>query len=1390
MDTKGRKYTPDQQRVIDLRGCNMLVSAAAGSGKTAVLVERIIGMVCDQDHPVDIDRLLIVTFTNAAAAEMRERIRLGISERLNQQPDQEHIQRQATLLHHAQITTIDSFCLFLIRNHFQEIGLDPAFRVADEGEIKLLRQDVMQEMLEDYYGEKKPEFYHCVEYFCPGGKEKILEQYIFNLYDYAESYPRPEAWLLARKDDYAPQQERESETGAAAAAGETGAEGTTGVARATGAVGATGAAGVTGIAGSTGVTGVEYRGSACQVYFLRYLRRMVKGCLSVMEQVRRLCEEPDGPYLYGELVDAEIEQLERMERCETAEDYRRGMASLTFGRLPSKKDPAISPDKREWAKELRGEVKDTLKDMEEFFFATPAELAEQQSSACSQPVSMLVDLAVDFGRRFQEKKQEKHIIDFSDMEHYALKILYDKDDPELPGVVAAEYRQYFQEILIDEYQDSNLVQEYILQAIAGEKEGKYNLFMVGDVKQSIYKFRLARSELFLEKQRTYGQEGSHCRIDLSMNFRSRQNVLQGVNEVFRCLMNEDTGGILYDHKAALYPGAKFPDTPHHECELLLTEKPEGGDSRKTKQVESLCIASKIKEMYRNYQVTDKETGQPRPLRYGDIVILLRTTSGWDEEFRKVLEGEGIPAYISSKTGYFSASEVQWLLQFLRVLDNPGQDIPLFGVLKSIFGGFTEEEIARIRIGRKEKSLYQALEETAGVSPVSESAQNTAEEVNHEIGAVSPVSEFEKDTAEKENCKIEGTLAASKSDKDRAERDREDGNVFVWEEKENEWGESRKLARKCRDFVDKVTRYRSCASYLSIRELLQQIVSDHDYLPYVTALPTGSKRGANVEMLFTKAADFEKTSYFGLFHFVRYMDQLEKYDVDYGEAETLDENADVVRIMSIHKSKGLEFPVVFVAGLAKRFNMQDVNQALLMDIDLGLGVDYVHVEKRYRNRTLRRGILSKKLREDNLAEELRVLYVAMTRPKEKLILTACTEKAEEKWEGAKRQSQAKLTYFDFMKTASALDFLLPVLPNSSFKVSILDPGEFTADQAKEQVTFYEYQEKLQRAENYLDAEAYDLFRQNLAYEYPYRFLDELYAKITVSELKKASRPKPEENTYTLYPEKEVVPYIPTFSKESTETEGKAAVASTVAAVEKGNAYHKIMEWITFDAVYQLEENDIPNDFEDFLRKTDVKQIEKAIRQWIDQESRLSEEYRSVINVIELSAFFTTRTAYQMWKAQREGKLFREQPFVFGIPASRLLTQKNHPPKQDSMCGENSWTVQEIGFSMGKGDEDRKIEKQLSNEQQNKEQLNKEQLYNGKLQDEVILIQGIIDAFLIEDDGITLIDYKTDQIRTPGQLWNRYAIQMEYYEEALTKLMNLPVKEKVIYSFHLHTCVRGR
>lgn len=1216
----GISFTPEQEKVIKLHNRNILVSAAAGSGKTAVLVERIVQMISNEDNPVDIDRLLVVTFTNAAAAEMRERISQAIAARLEDKPESVHLQRQATLVHNAQITTIDSFCLFVIRNNFNDIGLDPTFRVADEGELKLLKQDVLAELLEERFAdadeERKADFIHCVECYAANGKEKTLEEYILNLYNFAMSFPWPEEWLCERMEDYHAESKE------------------------------------------------EMLESSWMQFALSHIGALADDIIDDYAYAIGLAEEPDGPYMYGELLEKEKEAIEKALRADNFEALGQAISGICFNRLPAKKDETVSREKRELAKRFRSQAKDKINALVKKYFATPMELVMEQSRFSERALRQLLMLCLEFKQRLDIKKREKNILDFSDMEHLALNILLKKDETGIHATkTALEYRKYFAEVLIDEYQDSNLVQEYLLSAVSGEEEGNYNRFMVGDVKQSIYKFRQARPELFMEKYHTYSLEDSdRQRIDLHKNFRSRVEVLESVNHIFSQIMGETLGGIAYDDAAALYPGAEYPcddcteglsengiEESAYRTELLLMDKLKAEECEdeetaqsdmSAKELEAFAIVGRIKQLMQDFKVTDKVTGALRPLKYSDIVVLLRTNSGWDEIFKEVFANQGIPAHMTARTGYFSSTEIQTVMQFLRVLDNPLQDIPMYGVMKGIFGGFSEQEIAMVRLHNRKATLYEALCD----------------------------------------CKDTDKAAA---------------------------------------LLEKIKLYRNRSVYLPVRKLLQEIFADYGYLNYVTALPAGEQRKANVEMLMEKAAAFEKTSYYGLFHFIRYMEQMEKYDVDYGEANTLDENADVVRIMSIHKSKGLEFPVTFVAGLSKKFNMQDAAKALIADMDMGIGTDYIDPVKRISNKTLRKNIIADKIRIDNLAEELRVLYVAMTRAKEKLILTAVAEDMQKKIDDfsyVQNQKKWELSYGMLTSAGSYLDFILPAVMRNASKlidIKFLTMDDLHGEEIKELVETAGREIRmlaLKDCASYRDVSVYNRIKERFSYQYPHDNLKKLYTKTTVSELKLAALEEKEESSVHLFEEERIVPYIPAFMREKEP--------DNISGTTRGSAFHRVMELLEYAKVL--------DGWDDLDYTARRKRLNDILKDFVE-EGRLTDEYYQAVSVKKIINFLSSGLAKRMAKAEQKGQLYKEQPFVYGIDASRLNTE--FPSK------------------------------------------------------EKVLIQGIVDVFFIEDDKIVLLDYKTDVTDSGEALMERYRTQLNYYSEALEKMWHMPVQERILYSFFL-------
>lgn len=1202
------KFTDDQQKVIDSRDCNILVSAAAGSGKTAVLVERIVQMISNVERPVDIDRLLIVTFTKAAAAEMRERISLAISAKLESEPDNEHLQRQATLLHNAQITTIDSFCLFVLRNNFNDIGLDPGFSVADEDEVKLLQQDVMADLLERHFEQGTEEFGHCVEFFCPNGRESVLEEHIFDICRAASSQPWPKEWLEERKKDY----EIENLE--------------------------------------------ELKKTPWAINLCDHIRNMCQHYAQNLKKAIDLAQQPDGPYMYGELLDKELEMVERLVRAESLEQLESLFSAVVFDRLPGKKDDTVNPAKKEMAQKLRNKAKDGLTGIAKDFFGVPLMTEVEHAKLCQGPVSVLMDLCLEFMEDLAKAKADKNILDFNDMEHMALEILLEKNgDKVVPTATAREYRDYFEEVLIDEYQDSNLVQEFLLGAISGEEDGKFNRFMVGDVKQSIYRFRLARPELFLEKYHAYeldqtkpGENKDHLgpcrRIDLSQNFRSRVEVIGYVNYVFERLMGKQLGGIQYDDSAALHEGAIYPENSGCETELLLLDRLGHEKSDEYRKLEAMAIATKIKELRRTYQVTDKATGKLRPVQYRDMVILLRSNAGWDDVFKKVLEAEGIPAFAASKTGYFATTEIQTVLQLLRVIDNPLQDIPLFGVLKSFFGGFSDQEIASLKCQNRENLLYQNLRD----------------------------------------CSV------TQGD----------------------------LGEKCRAFLEMLGRYRHMATFMPIRQLLQSIFNEWNYQHVVSAMPAGGQRLANVQMLLEKAGKFQKSSYYGLYHFIRYIEQLEKYEVDYGEANTLDEAADVVRIMSIHKSKGLEFPVTFVSGIAKKFNKKDTTKTVVTDMDLGLGVKYVNVEQRTITDTLRKNAIGVKMLSESIAEEIRVLYVALTRAKEKLILTGTADfqnltleelSCEEQNGIARlryrnldaRERMDKLSYGEILAAGGFLDWILPLTEEfSSYRFESLEASKIAEGMEAEGRLF-----KLEQSEQVKDGELLDKLLSNFDFVYPYENLAGLYTKTTVTELKMAAMEEKDEGAFHAFESDEVVTYIPKFMREE----------ESVSGTTRGSAFHKVMELLDVEKLITVEQAE----------------MREAIRMQLDQmqqSGKLTEEYRNAVSERKMETFMKSNLAKRMAKASSLQLIWREQPFVYGVSAARLSKGEQKFPE-----------------------------------------------------DEILLIQGIVDLFFEEEGQLVLVDYKTDVVESPQALVDRYQTQIDYYQEALEKLTGKKVKERMLYSF---------
>ncbi len=949
------------------------------------------------------------------------------------------------------------------------------------------------------------------------------------------------------------------------------------------------------------------------------------------------------------------------------------LKQVAFDRLASIRKKDIDQEKKAYVTGVRDRVKKAVSKLSDLYsFESPDEVLSDIQGT-KEAVAMLLDLAGEYARRYQEKKQEKNLVDFNDLEHYALEILLkQEDDQRIPSDAADELSMQFEEILVDEYQDSNDVQEALIKSISRERFGTPNVFMVGDVKQSIYQFRLARPQLFLDKYEAYSkEEGKYQKIELHQNFRSRAEVLMGINEIFYQIMTKNLGNIRYTKDTALHPGAFYPEGEgrvgekpellmiHAEGNLLKQLDDDGGEFT-SRELEAKAIAAKIREFVHpetGLLVFDKNLGKAggyRTARYGDMVILLRSLSGWAEDFVNVLMNEGIPAYAERKTGYFTAIEVEVVLSMLNIIDNPMQDIPLAAVLRSPVGEVTDEEMAHMTALFKKK----------------------------------------------------------------AKKEQDRGIYGAWQQYLKEYEESEdenypELYGKLNRFSQMLTTYRTKAAYLSIHELLYDLYEGTGYYDYVSAMPAGEVRRANLAMLVEKASAYEKTSYTGLFHFIRYIENLKKYDTDFGEA-SLSGDENTVRVMSIHKSKGLEFPVVFLAGMGKKFNKQDAYGKILIDPDLGIGTDYLDLERRIKAPTLKKHVLRRKTELGAMGEELRVLYVAMTRAKEKLVMTGLDRYLEKKMERYQEVFRVKGEIpFTILSTAdSYLDWMLMSLSGKYSDTAILlDEGQDTGSlivrelpvsdlvgreverQAGKKLT-KERLLSLDTSEIY-DREFETELEAAFGYRYPYESEIGLHTKLSVSELKKQGQFLDEE-------ESEFLPTIPMFLKE--EGEGEA-----VRGAYRGTAYHRVLELLDFGLVQT--EAEISQALGDFSKN-----------------KRMDEESISLISKTLLLNFLTSPLGNRLSMAQRNGRLKKEQQFVIGIPAREM----------------------DLGDS-----------------------------------EELILVQGIIDAYMEEEDGLVLVDYKTDHIRKGEEqvLIDRYQIQLNYYTRALEQMTGKKVKEAVIYSFAL-------
>ena len=1227
------KWTKEQLKAIDTRRCNLLVAAAAGSGKTAVLVERIIKIVTDEKNPVDIDKLLVVTFTSAAAAEMRERIAAAITKALERNPSSKSLQRQLTLLSRANITTMHSFCLDVIKNNFHTIDLDPAFRIGDETEGTLLKNEVLDEMFEDYYEKDDMEFFNLVEAYSGSKDDEKLKEMVLDLYRFSMSGPWPEKWLIDKAEEF----------------------------------------------------NISSLGELDKTVWVEVLKNdismEVDSFINLYYKAIEMINDTEGIEEYLDTFNDELSRLINLKESldlGLSEIYDK-LFKISFGRLKSiRKNKVSDVDVQNLVKSIRDEVKKKIcKLQDDIFMLSPAEMLEGIN--LTYPfMKKLSEITLEFSKRFSERKKEKNMLDFNDLEHLCLKILIDKteDGDTIPSKVSENFRELFDEVLVDEYQDSNNVQEAIINLVSRKNTDNPNVFMVGDVKQSIYRFRQAKPELFLEKYNTYSRndEGKNKVIQLYKNFRSREEVINAVNYIFKEVMSLNVGELEYTEDEALNLGANFKELNEEgaykggEVELHILDKnitseneDEDEEDIDSINLEARVVARRINELMsqaneEKFRVLDKETGEYRPLKYKDIVILLRATKNWSEIFLDELGLSGIPVYADTGSGYFESIEIRTIMSLLKIIDNPLQDVPMIAVLKAPFARFNAEELADIRMIDKSKYFYE----------------NILEIVN--------------------------------------------GDIEVSEE----------LKKKCSIFIENLNKWRNKSVYTPIDEFIWYLYMDTSYYGYVGAMPNGVLRQANLKILFQRAKQYEETSFKGLFNFINFINKLRKSSGDMGSAKILGENEDVVRIMSIHKSKGLEFPVVFLAGAGKQFNLMDLNNRILHHDDLGFGPDYIDLEKRISYSTLPKEAIKKKIRLETLSEEMRILYVAFTRAKEKLIITGATrdiDKTVEKWVQAASVEKSKISPAEVLKGKSYLDWIGMALCQhkdgeplrerigvssgiakddlSTWKVNLWDSNNLFVEKNLEAVDEISIDEELfinSRAET-VDKE----IARRLGYEYKYLDSTIIKSNISVSDLKKAGyEPSDEYRGESLFKEKPVLK--PRFLQEK----------KGLSAAERGTAMHFVMQKIDYDRVDSLEN------------------IKIQLEEMLQNELLTKDEFKA-INPYKIYNFFKCDLGKNILKVYNEGGIIhRELPFFTRISASKV-----------------------------------------------KEDISKESY------SEEVRLQGVIDLFFELDGEIILVDYKTDYVEDniEEEMNRRYKIQLDYYSDAIKKITGKVVNKRYLYLFYI-------
>jgi len=1146
------EWTKEQKQAIEEKGSNILVAAAAGSSKTTVLVERIIQKIIKDK--IDIDKLLVVTFTNAAASEMRERILSSIYKKIDEDPENTHLQKQIVLLNKASICTIDSFCLDIVKNNFYEIGISPNFRIADITELEILKQEAIEDVFEKLYESNENKFKKLIDTYAGYRGDETLKDIVLRIYSNIQSNPFPQEWLEEKVEAFNCKDDINQ----------------------------------------------DFSKSIWGSVLINTFRDEIIDEINSLNVLKYKLEKYSELEKYTTVISSDVEGLNRiLNSLDNWDKAYEIVNNFKFASWP--KDSKISMRLKEEAKVSRDIIKDKNKKMIKKIFIYNSKEAFEDIYSMYEILDSLKDLVFEFEKKFLEKKEEKNVMDFNDIEHSALRILTKKSEngEHEKTEVAKKLEERFEEIAIDEYQDSNLVQEYILNSVSRGN----NIFMVGDVKQSIYKFRQARPELFLEKYNEYDTEKNEVglKIKLFKNFRSRESVLNVTNLIFDNIMSRKLGDIEYDESEYLNFFADFKepedkninykgkaelhiidlkeDNPQINEENVenIDEENENVDSDDIRlekaEIEAKYVAKKIKELVESkYQVYDRKSGY-RDINYKDIVILLRATTGVSNIFEKELYELDIPAFSDVGDNFLDSIEIQRIMALLKIIDNPYQDIPLLTVLRSPICDFSDDELTKIRLIDRNTSFYQSLEKALDSNEIEE-----------------------------------------------------------------------ELKRKIELFINSIKRWREEEKYLKLNELIWKIYLDTGYYSYVGLTKNGELKQANLKLLFEKAKDYENVSFKGLFNFIRYIERIRNSNSDIGSAKIISENEDVVRIMSIHKSKGLEFPVVFLSRTDKQINMRSLNENLLMDQDIGLGPKYINYERKIEYNTAAREAVRLKSKRESISEEMRVLYVALTRAKEKLIITGVKNDYEKDIEDKKdfiavyEKENNKINHLLVQKYISYLDWIELVYLNNENIQEYIDLTIVNKSQINISTEEVEKQNRIEFNSN-RDLSQID---KKLKWEYENTVDTLIPSKTSVTKIKELIN---SDNKVLVSKESSIFGETDIQKNDIDEDKNIDVLeikpnfmndSSKISSMQKGSLMHLCLEKIDVRKDYSIDE------IKDFIEK-------------MQHDGIINEEEKKAINIYKIKKF----TDSDLYKRIRKAKVIeREKPFYTFAKASDIYKEKTN------------------------------------------------------------------------------------------------------------------------------------